>query len=387
MARAYIRPIQVVQERYLSRRIVYYAKGRIFFECRKPQTIAEDGEEIDRSGLLDDTSDERRSQLVDFSASHGVDDAKLKCWYQILEAYTLCDLTYMNDKYPGVQGMVQLMTDSVKTFPPVTAVMKYHRDNVPGPFLKPTSFKPCYRSGLWLHDLHRGLLWRAEGKKTPATSGIGAPTWSWAALSTPIVCPSFALEAVAIDFGVQAQCGCSSLIDSDQYAQELILRGKLKRVTISENERLSEQMQRRLWRKDRKILQNNFTLFKAIRDTVGSASSHNIGWGSFEGIPIPEATRNHEIECLLVSANVWLKESQQIDAAEYEPHQVHIQALDVGWSLLNEVTRREKHVTYNVLFLRAIEGLGRRYVRIGMGEITQRAWWDAGFRSEEITLV
>jgi hypothetical protein len=79
-----------------------------------------------------------------------------KSWYlAIVNAYTSRKITYVKDTFPAISGIARF----------------YCRHGLQD-----------YKAGLWLQDMHKGLLWTTSGtgRKTKAT--YIAPSWSWASM-------------------------------------------------------------------------------------------------------------------------------------------------------------------------------------------------------------
>ncbi len=51
-----------------------------------------------------------------------------------------------------------------------------------------------YKPGIRLSDICRGLLWRADGGVQRQDLSLGFPSWSWAAIETPVIYPPWAID-------------------------------------------------------------------------------------------------------------------------------------------------------------------------------------------------
>ena len=76
-------------------------------------------------------------------------------WYNILEEYCKRDLTYDKDRLLAILGFAQEVEMQTKM---------------------------TYLSGLWLEDLHFGLLWQIDGRGIRHEAMYKQPSWNWASL-------------------------------------------------------------------------------------------------------------------------------------------------------------------------------------------------------------
>jgi hypothetical protein len=84
----------------------------------------------------------------------------LRSWYTIVDQYRNRRLTFEKDKFPALSGLAMEMAERIKY---------------------------TYVAGLWLEDIHDGLLWSTIGTYCRSPDYV-APSWSWACLtqlSTP----------------------------------------------------------------------------------------------------------------------------------------------------------------------------------------------------------
>lgn len=137
----------VLQERLLSRRLIYYTKDKLSWDCFGATGEEEGGDprEPTRSSLL---------TRCKTSAS--------RIWTYIVSEYQNCSLTYNSDRLAALKGIsTKLETQSACTI--YAGII--HTSN---------------------HETSESLLWYA--KKTPlcAFDNFHAPSWSWAALCGPI---------------------------------------------------------------------------------------------------------------------------------------------------------------------------------------------------------
>lgn len=119
-------------------------------------------------------------------------------WYLILNAYATMYLTKERDKLPAISGVAR----------------ETHRMT-----------GLTYRAGLWLTDLHRGLLWSVAGRGERVKNST-VPTWSWASLrsnGTELRGLS-PLKSKISGYSAYIQSCSITLADHDAYGQ--VLSGK-----------------------------------------------------------------------------------------------------------------------------------------------------------------
>lgn len=159
----------VLQERLLARRILYFGKQQIMWQCNS-KTLAEGFCDTDkpREGQVpEDVEDVLRKQfhagIIDSPArslgtraeSYNMRDNIYDQWYHVIGKYGTLNLTKQSDKLPAIAGIarqVQLATGDT------------------------------YLAGLWKSDIERGLQWYYQPPEIltdPPTPR--APSWSWAA--------------------------------------------------------------------------------------------------------------------------------------------------------------------------------------------------------------
>ncbi|KAF9883277.1 hypothetical protein FE257_003797 [Aspergillus nanangensis] len=155
-----------LQERLLSRRIVFFDPAQFLWECHAGHIPEESPSFVDLTNYrLNDRIMVPYTKIpAAVSMQHFQHPAEAwgqirQYWYQLLHEFGFRRLTYLNDILPSMSGIA-------KHFAHIT------RDK--------------YLVGLWEGDLHNGLMWevshvtdsdgRAGGRNTHA------PSWSWASL-------------------------------------------------------------------------------------------------------------------------------------------------------------------------------------------------------------
>lgn len=144
-----------LQERHLSRRVLYYGQRQVYWECRGAR-CASDGEEHNLSSIQRFLGASQAPKDID-SRGKLVWLRKLyMSWYTLLDQYCKRQLTEEADKLPALSGLAAR-------------------------FARLTGDR--YVAGLWEGDFRRGLLWVAWWHtRPPPCKQYRAPSWSWAAL-------------------------------------------------------------------------------------------------------------------------------------------------------------------------------------------------------------
>ena len=150
----------VVQERYLSPRVLHFAKGQLFWECQELRAC-----ELYPGGFP--ASQDHRGHSHPFK--HNILDPRRvlpdherhseagKVWSQIVEKYSRSGLSKDTDKLVALSGLAS----------------RFHE-----------VFGDTYLAGLWRSRLLQDLLWCAIfPHKASRYDDYVAPTWSWASLN------------------------------------------------------------------------------------------------------------------------------------------------------------------------------------------------------------
>jgi hypothetical protein len=157
-----------VQERLMSRRTIYFARDRLFFECVAGETIAEDNESVDRvNGSRH--SYMKISRMLD-ATTEDLDD-----WYRAVQAFSACTLSKKEDRERALLGIAEELGKKRWSGTRCSRAFVFGND---------------YVNGLWASDINRGLLWRV-GTLGSRADTCPAPSWSWVSqtneASSPIV--------------------------------------------------------------------------------------------------------------------------------------------------------------------------------------------------------
>ena len=127
-----------------------------------------------------------------------------RCWVTVLLKYTLCSLSFNNDKLAAIEGLVDQMA-------------------------KATGGQ--YLAGLWKDQIHTNLLWRRFALENARSRPARAPTWSWASLDGPVLLPDpLSSDDTAVLIGKLLS---SSVTPSDGNGpSDIICQGELRFSTI-----------------------------------------------------------------------------------------------------------------------------------------------------------
>ncbi|GFF64880.1 hypothetical protein IFM61392_07097 [Aspergillus lentulus] len=137
----------VMQERFLSRRVIYFTRDKLYWDCLK---VSEDEEHAESLG----------SPLRALGKEiTGKDDRRRNAWEFIVSEYSSTVLTYNQDKLAALMGL----TSSFKK--------RFSSRNYVGIDGDRTGF---------------GLLWHAKDTYLDIYSDFHAPSWTWAAYNGPI---------------------------------------------------------------------------------------------------------------------------------------------------------------------------------------------------------
>ena len=149
-----------LQERLLSRRILYFGNQGMYFECF---TLAR-FENIYHPNAWEKfcVGSFPKSSLKDFTASD-----RFSCWNRLVEVYSHLNLTHATDRLPALSGLASN-------------------------FQRATGAR--YLAGIWQEDIYRALAWQVEmrpSREPPiiSTSECIAPSWSWAAAKWGVCFP------------------------------------------------------------------------------------------------------------------------------------------------------------------------------------------------------
>jgi len=137
-----------LQETVNSRRVVHFARDQLYWGCRS-KSQSEDG-----MGEVD------VDPLPTCAPGTPIPIAAWDTWWLWIEDYSRRQLSVASDKLPAIAGLTRKFQDMVHA---------------------------CPALGLWMEDIHFGLLWWPTISAARTISDI--PSWSWASVDGPVRAP------------------------------------------------------------------------------------------------------------------------------------------------------------------------------------------------------
>ncbi|MCJ1230338.1 hypothetical protein MMC12_007011 [Toensbergia leucococca] len=197
----------VCQEFFLSRRIIHIAPTGTYLECRSQEPLSMSNQTIDM--ILDWTSDHgnplRRGDLRHVFKADFCAKPRFSLWYELAALYSQMILTEITDHLKAIAGIASefallgsstapsqtksRQTESSLTESNQTKSSQTESSQTESSETEPSpqsdNYQAKYVSGLWLHDIHYGLLWQGliQG---PKVCHCGAPSWSWLSFAGPV---------------------------------------------------------------------------------------------------------------------------------------------------------------------------------------------------------
>lgn len=318
----------VFQERILSRRILHFVHGGVFFE---------DASGVYTNRLFHGNYDAPRHAPPRLAQHPLLEDRKANLddwvekptkWYELVERYTQCDLTYDTDRLPAVEGLA-----------------RYYKQLSDG--------AGVYVGGVWRGSLHQGLLWVETGHGPDGTPPDGhggmarpPPSWSWARWTRIRYPFHLATCQPAAAFAARPE-------PLDPASDVLAVRATL--VT---------------WR-------------NVVARRVAGEQRRRAAQQSFAGAPPAALYRLAECPGLWPAAWVALDGERDVEV-RYEEVAVVLVALNIKITLYlmdddddhAEPKKHEERVYYFLMLKRVPER--ERYQRVGIGAVRTKAWWREG---------
>ncbi|RTE78941.1 hypothetical protein BHE90_006537 [Fusarium euwallaceae] len=141
----------VLQESYISNRILFLADTQLWWECCEALCCESWPVGIPKEVAEETTEYQGKKKEYDVQAFHSL-------WYNLLQEYTRCRLTNFSDKLIAMAGLAS--------------------------HLQPSIGNDEYVAGLWRSQLPHALCWGNRSKPIEGfrPSQYRAPSWSWASL-------------------------------------------------------------------------------------------------------------------------------------------------------------------------------------------------------------
>ena len=166
----------VFQEFLLSRRFVTFTDFGVFFECATDPPRNLDNALVD---LEHAPAHLRRIMELKKAFSHSSKDP-LSVWYELVQWYSEMSLTEPEkDRIVAIAGIAKEYQN----------IVRKQRSGKCNPDNARLSIANIYVAGLWLTDVHYGLLWWREKIDAERKAISTAPSWSWASVLTKIKWP------------------------------------------------------------------------------------------------------------------------------------------------------------------------------------------------------
>jgi len=138
----------VVQELYLSRRIIYFTPNQLFWRCLRTRAS-----EYDPTGAYEAALPNIKYHTM----FHRHESNLCQEWRVLVEQYMSTELTYPTDRLIAFSGIAR------------DFLTRFHADGE----------RTNYIAGLWQHNFVSDLLW-IKYEPCPKTSQYVVPSWSWA---------------------------------------------------------------------------------------------------------------------------------------------------------------------------------------------------------------
>jgi hypothetical protein len=140
----------ILQERLLSPAILHFGNTQLYWECRGV-SLSEEMPNYNSGG----------GNILHNLIGRAHHDHFLQ-WYELLAQYSKMSLTLESDRLPTIAGLAT----------------RFRRN-----------FRSTYLVGLWLEDVHRGLLWHPvyDSSFRASQSAAVAPSWSWVSFPGAVI--------------------------------------------------------------------------------------------------------------------------------------------------------------------------------------------------------
>jgi hypothetical protein len=166
----------ILQEWMLSKRFLWYTPEGMFFEChsKAPRTPA--GEQISQNII----GRRELHSLFDLKQRlHWTNTLIVNFWYDAIEVNSTFDIGRLSDRIPAIAGLAFEVANIMVVVAPGN---RQHDETAVR--------RVVYIAGLWLQDIHRGLLWEVDPSAPDATRSVeGVSSWSWASYFAPVKFP------------------------------------------------------------------------------------------------------------------------------------------------------------------------------------------------------
>ena len=160
----------VFQEWRLSRRIIAFSDSEFFLHCHTLGSVSPMGDHFNGAGVELGHGPEHDGRIM-----QGLDSSPSLDWEDIVSGYSGLGLTFLaTDRLMALAGVASEVGRTMKA-------LKFTSD-ISGRMLSDDMLTRRYVCGLWLINIHEGLLWE-QAKGGPCKRLPGIPTWSWASIA------------------------------------------------------------------------------------------------------------------------------------------------------------------------------------------------------------
>jgi hypothetical protein len=165
----------ILQEWILSKRFLWYTPEGMFFECHSIAPRTPFGEQI-----IKNTSKQELHYLFNLKQRlHWTNTSIMDFWYDAIEVNSTFDIGRLSDRVPAVAGLGIEVANVIAAAAPGE---RQHNETA--------IRRVIYIAGLWLQDIHRGLLWEVEPSAPDETRRAeNVPSWSWISYFAPVKFP------------------------------------------------------------------------------------------------------------------------------------------------------------------------------------------------------
>lgn len=334
----------ILQEWLLSKRLLWYTPHGLFYECQQELPRAYDQSQL----MFNRANPDLRAHLQLKASFHFSNTNILNFWYHALEVYSGQHLTKPEkDRIMALSGLAK------EVGPTLAAQIDLQNE--------------IYVAGLWLRDLHYGLLWEQDHTAQAWTTKVEeAPSWSFTSLMTPVrwpertkgTQPAFTLNGVCLRrqgehdnpdhfvFGNHRLRPANAAVEMAQFDPEnffscLHLRVKLHTVHV------------------RGYLETEENLQSAALSTAYDIAPKSCNWRAICSAFRPE-----------IIAGWGSLEQMRTDPTTCADFGVAVYALHISTRYLRHgIWLKTSNPVLDVLFVKQIDGKSQVYRRLGVGRI------------------
>ena len=160
----------VCQEWFLSRRIIHLAPTGTYLECQTRAPLSMSNHTV---SMIPDWIFNRHVPVrLGFKTTFAVGAQPIELWYKLATMYSQMLLSDSRDHLNAIAGLASELS----------LLLSSSTQSQAGLGQSTSSHQAQYVSGLWLPDIHHGLLWQSM-LASPRICRCGAPSWSWLSIA------------------------------------------------------------------------------------------------------------------------------------------------------------------------------------------------------------